>query len=300
MIQFNYHHLYYFFVIAEEGSVTKAAKKLRLAQSSLSMQLGQFEAFLEKKLFLREGKKLILTEDGDHVFSYAKAIFNLGAELADSLGDRTRKGQLRIEIGVANFVPKAFADTLLHFLYSQNEIPYIQLVEKGLNEMIKDLAVHKLDMILSDSPHKAPFEHGIQNYILAKIPVLLCGNKQLTSKVRHFPEDLSKVPMILPTAQSRIYHALHDFFLSQKIKPNIIAEIQDLELVRRLVLSGKGIAPINAITISNAPAKDKLVVIRNSKLLKIHDTIYLIKKERKNDHPLVAKVIKNFKFQFQE
>jgi LysR family transcriptional activator of nhaA len=295
MLRFNYHHLYYFYMIAEEGSVTHAAKKLRLAQSSLSMQLGQFEAFLEKKLFLREGKKIFLTEDGIHVLSYAKAIFNLGDELADSLGDRARKGQLRIEIGVTNFVPKSFADTLLNFLYVQNEIPYIQLVEKNLTTMIKKLSVHKLDMILSDSAHKAPAEQGIQNHILAKIPVLLCGSKTLTSRVKRFPADLSKVPMILPTAQSRTYHALHDYFITHKIKPQIIAEIQDLELVRRLVLSGKGIAPINAVTIANAPSKEKLIVIKNSNLLKIYDTIYLIKKERKNPHPLVDKVIKSFK-----
>lgn len=295
MIHFNYHHLYYFYMIAEEGSVTQAAKKLRLAQSSLSMQLGQFEAFLEKKLFSREGKKLFLTEEGRHVFNYAKAIFNLGDELADSLGDRARKGQLRIEIGVTNFVPKSFADTLLHFLYAQNEIPYIKLVEKNLNSMIKDLSVHKLDMILSDVSYKAPSEHGIQNHILAKIPVLLCGSEKLTSKVKRFPEDLAKVPMILPTAQSRTYHLLHDYFLVHEIKPHIIAEVQDLELVRRLVLSGKGIAPINTVTISNAPSKDKLTVIKKSSLLEIYDTIYLIKKERKNPHPLVTKIIKNFK-----
>jgi LysR family transcriptional activator of nhaA len=194
MLRFNYHHLYYFYMIAEEGSVTHAAKKLRLAQSSLSMQLGQFEAFLEKKLFLREGKKIFLTEDGIHVLSYAKAIFNLGDELADSLGDRARKGQLRIEIGVTNFVPKSFADTLLNFLYVQNEIPYIQLVEKNLTTMIKKLSVHKLDMILSDSAHKAPAEQGIQNHILAKIPVLLCGSKTLTSRVKRFPGRFIKSP----------------------------------------------------------------------------------------------------------
>lgn len=294
MIPFNYHHLYYFYVIAEEGSVTGAAKKLRLSQSSLSMQLKQFEDFLEKKLFIREGRKLFLTEEGTHILSYAKAIFDLGQELADSIGDRKTKEKLRIQIGVSGYIPKSFIDTLLNFLFKQNNMAYINLVEKSVSEMIEDLKVHKLDMVLNDLPHQAPAEEGIQNHIIANIPVLLCANTELAKKVRRLPDDLERVPMILPTAQSQTYHALQEYFLSHKIEPHVIAEIQDLELVRRLVLQGKGIAPMNQITITKGPAKEKLKVIGKSGDLNIHDSIYLIKKSRKNSHPLVTRTLEHF------
>ena len=95
MIPLNYHHLYYFYVIAKEGSVSKAAKTLRLAQPTLSAQLKQFESFLDKKLFERENRKLKLTEDGHRILGYAKSIFDLGQELMDHVGDLSQKGRDR-------------------------------------------------------------------------------------------------------------------------------------------------------------------------------------------------------------
>lgn len=297
MLPFNYHHLYYFYMIAEEGSVTKAAEKLRLAQSSLSMQLSQFEGFLDKKLFVREGKKMLLTEDGNYILSYAKAIFDLGQELSDSLGDRAKQSQLRIQIGVSPLIAKAFVDSLLNYLLKQKNMPYIDVVEKDFKDMLKDLSTHKLDMILNDLPHQAPADHRIQNYLIASIPVALCVSTEFSKKIKKIPEDLDGQPMILPTSQSQTYHALQEYFLTHKVQPKVIAEIQDIELVRRLVLTGKGIAPINEITIRSAPSKDKLAILGKPDQLKIHDSIYLIKKERKNPHPLVEDLLQKFKIE---
>ncbi|MDD3151133.1 MAG: LysR family transcriptional regulator, partial [Candidatus Gastranaerophilales bacterium] len=113
MIPFNYHHLYYFYVIAQEGSIAKATEQLRLAQPTLSAQLKQFENFLNVKLFIRENRKLILTEEGHKVLSYAKLIFDIGQELRERMVDLTDKGRPRIHIGVSNFVPKTIIDLLL-------------------------------------------------------------------------------------------------------------------------------------------------------------------------------------------
>ncbi len=295
MIPINYHHLYYFYVIAEEGSVTRAAEKMRIAQSSLSMQLAQFERGLEKKLFVREGRKMTLTEDGNHILAYAKAIFDLGGELIDSLGDRSLKGKIKIQIGVSSFIPKAVVNALLNFLFTQPNPPYVNVVEKTLEEMAADLMIHKLDMILNDLSYQAPAESGIQNHLLASIPVVLCANRNMAKKVRRIPQDLHHAPMIMPTAQSRIYHALHEYFLFHHVKPNVIAEVQDLELVRRLALAGKGIVPINQFSVKRAPSQERLVILGKANALNIHDSVYLIKKERKNPHPVVQKIISDFK-----
>lgn len=294
MIPFNYHHLYYFYVIAEEGSVTRAAEKLRLAQSSLSMQLAQFEAFLEKKLFIREGRRLYLTEEGSHVLDYAKAIFDLGEELSDSLSDRARKGQLRIQIGISSFIPKSFVDGLLMYLLKQKNRPGLVIVEKNLDGMLQDLAAHKLDMILNDlACHTRP-EQGLENHLIARIPVALCAVNRIARTIRRIPQDLNHAPMILPTAQASTYHALQEYFLAHRIKPDIIGEIQDIELVRRLVLNGKGIAPLNELTIHKGPAKEKLNILGKPNQLNIFDSIYLIRKKRRNPHPLVESLLKKF------
>lgn len=294
MIPFNYHHLFYFYTVAEEGSITKACKKLRLAQPTLSAQIRQFENYLNRKLFLREGKKLILTEEGNDILSYAKAIFDLGKELSDSLGDNPRKGHARIQIGISSFIPKAIAHSVLHFLSEAHKDLYLNVVESSSAEMIEGLRIHKLDMVLDDTPFRGDAAEGIQNHLLVKIPLVLCASKTLAKKFPRIPEDLNNAPMILPTSQSQTYHNLQEYFLRHKIKPRIIAEIQDLELTRRLVLSGKGIAPINQHTVLTAPNHEKLVIL-GKKSLDIFDTVYVIKKERKNPHPLVETLLKNFK-----
>lgn len=295
MIPFNYHHLYYFYVIAEEGSVTLAARKLRISQSSLSMQLAQFEAFLERRLFSREGKKLYLTEEGKHILNYAKGIFDLGQELSDSLNDRTHKDKLKIQIGISPFVPKTFADELLNFIFNQPETAYVDVDEKSTDEMLEDLNRHKLDFVLNDLPFQAPPEAGIQNHLIASIPVVLCANRTLARKIRRLPEDLNNMPLILPTSQSQTHHAVQQYFHKHRVKPRVIAEIQDLELVRRLVLSGRAVAPINKMTVMKAPAKEKLTILGQTGQFKIFDDIYLITKTRKKPHPLVARVIEDFK-----
>ncbi len=294
MIPFNYHHLYYFYTVAEEGSITKACKVLRLAQPTLSAQIKQFENYLNRNLFSREGRKLILTEEGHQVLSYAKAIFDLGEQLSDSLKDNPAAGHSRIQIGISSFIPKAFAHSVLNFLTESHPDLYINVVESSSREMIEDLRVHKLDMMLNDTPYHGDAAEGFQNHLMARIPLVLCAIKPIARKYRRIPQDLDQAPMILPTSQSQTHHSLQEYFLKHNIKPRIIAEIQDLELTRRLVLSGKGIAPINRHTVLTAPASEKLVMLGVGSF-DIHNTVYLIIKERKIPHPLVTNLLKNFK-----
>jgi len=296
MIPFNFHHLYYFYMVANEGSVSKAAAVLRLSQPALSTQLKQLEAYWGFRLFDREARRVSLTEEGHNVLSYAKAIFDLGQELSDSLGDRSSKEHLKIQIGVSSFIPKAIVDTFIKFILNETPKPYLTLIESKSEDMIEDLKTHKLDLVLSDLPHQAPSDEGIQNHVLAKIPIVFCAHKSLANKYKHLPKDLNNAPMILPTAQSQTYHLLQEYFISQKISPRVIAEIQDVELARRLVIAKEGIAPLNEFTVLNAPTKEELAILGSGhSKFQIHDTIYLIKKNRKYPHPLVVKIIDQFK-----
>jgi len=295
MIPFNYHHLYYFYTVAEEGSVSGAAKKLRLAQPTLSAQLKQFEFFLDRKLFLREGKGLRLTDEGRQILTYAKSIFDLGRELADSLRDRPGPGRLRMQLGITGLIPKSFVDSLLRYVFKHFKNTYVTVVEKEMRELVSGLQTHQLDLVLNDLPFQAPAEEGFENYRIASVPVVLCASPRLAARVKRLPSDLERFPMILPTSQSRIYHGLQDFFLTHRIKPVIIAEIQDVELVRRLVLAGTGIAPINLFTARNAPGREKLVILGKPGLLGIEDTVYMIRRKRRQAHPIVEDILKNFR-----
>jgi len=295
MIPFNFHHLYYFFIVAELGSVSKAAQKLRISQPALSAQIKQFETYLNVRLFERTGKKLILTEEGRSAFAYSRIIFDMGREFLDSFQDRTEKGRLRIQIGVSNSIPKTFANALLQFVLKNDPQAHIILHEDTLERMVDELRNHRLDLVLSDMPFQASNQEGITNHLIGRIPIAFCAHPRLAKKYKSFPKDLNGAPMILPTSHSQLYFSVQEYFATHQIIPKIIAEIQDVELIHRMALDGIGIAPLNRYSLLHSSPKGKLVILDQKPKHGIHDAIYLIVKRRKNPHPLVEKISLGFR-----
>lgn len=295
MIPFNFHHLYYFFIVAELGSVSKAAQKLRISQPALSAQIKQFETYLNVRLFERTGKKLILTEEGRSAFAYSRIIFDMGREFLDSFQDRTEKGRLRIQIGVSNSIPKTFANALLQFVLKNDPQAHIILHEDTLERMVDELRNHRLDLVLSDMPFQASNQEGITNHLIGRIPIAFCAHPRLAKKYKSFPKDLNGAPMILPTSHSQLYFSVQEYFATHQIIPKIIAEIQDVELIHRMALDGIGIAPLNRYSLLHSSSKGKLVILDQKPKHGIHDAIYLIVKRRKNPHPLVEKISHSFR-----
>ncbi len=294
MIRFNYHHLYYFYTIARLGSVSKAGEELRLGQPTLSTQLKQFESYLNLKLFERQGRKrLALTEEGRHILSYAKEIFETGQEMMDNLGNLSHKGRIRIQIGAPDSVPKTFVDLLLQFILKIAPKTYLYVQEDRTGSLIEHLKTNFLDIVLTDAP-AGSLDEQIESTLVGKIPIVFCAHTELARKYRSIPKDLHKAPLILPTSHSQIYHSLQEYFAEQKIRPDIVAEVQDVELVRRLVLSKVGIAPLNLLTIKKAPSKEPLAVIGKHGTPKIYEKIYILVKKRIKPHPLVSRIITDF------
>lgn len=290
MIPFNYHHLYYFYTIAKTGSVSLAAKRLRLAQPTLSAQLKQFESFLEKKLFEREGRRLVLTNEGHQVLGYAEAIFDLGKELMDRQGDFSKKGRIRFQIGVDSLISKTIVYMLIQHLFKVSPEVFIVVDENRTDDLIRALKDHQLDLILSDQLPLRQHEEELDYQLLAKIPIFFCAHPKFKAIARGFPKSLGKAPVILPTASSASAQAVKNFFLEHGIEPHIAGEIRDVEIVRRLVLDGAGIAPLNLLTIQKAPASKKLLVLKSGKEAILEEKIYAISKKRKNPHALLEQV----------
>jgi LysR family transcriptional activator of nhaA len=296
MIPFNYHHLYYFYTIARLGSVSKAAEELRLGQPTLSSQLKQFETYFKVKFFDREGRKLVLTREGRYLLSYAQDIFDTGREMTEGLGRLSNKRlRPRIRIGASSFIPKAFVDALLKFLLSIDPKIHISVQESSEDKMVEDLKTHLLDLILTDSPPGSALDEVIESHHIGRIPIVFCANPALARKHPAAPQGLNGAPLILPTAHSQVYHSVQEYLNAHRLKPDIVAEIQDVELVRRLALSGVGIAPLNLFTVKNAPSKEPLVVLRNKSRFSIWDNIYLFTQKRRGIHPLIPSIIKRFR-----
>ncbi len=292
MIPFNFHHLYYFYTLSKEGSVTSAAKKLRIGQPALSFQIKQFENFLGFRLFNREGKKLTLSEEGQHLKAYAEDIFETGREMMQSLGTLSKKGRLKTNIGATPYVPKSFLDALLNFILKLEPEQYLTLHEERMEKLAEMLDAHEIDFILTDMPY-ADKSRAIESYLIEKVPVVFIAHPSISKKLGSFPGCLEEAPMILPTSNSQIYLALQEYFISHKIKPKVVAEIQDVEIVRRLVLNKAGIAPINQYTLMHAPSNESLVVL-NKKPLGIYRSVFILAKKRKKAHPLLDSLLSKF------
>lgn len=296
MISLNYHHLYYFYVIAREGSIAKATKQLRLAQPTLSAQLKQLEDALDVKLFTRENRRLILTEEGHKVLSYATLIFDIGRELQDRIVDLKHKGRPHIHVGVSNFVPKTMIDLLLHFILQYQPDTYIQLEKDKMERLIQDLEDHTIDIVLTDTPFEKTLGKEFQNKFIGKIPIVFCAHPRLAKKIQRFPHDLTGQPLILPATPRQIAYRIKEFLYEQHVEPKIIGEIQDIETIRRLALRGYGIAAINELTVKEAPSNTRLVILDQDHRHTIYEKVYIITKKRKHTLPLVDFVLKNFRF----
>jgi len=295
MIPFNYHHLYYFYVVAKERSFSKAAKVLRVSQPALSAQLRQLESYWGHQLFKRDPRNLTLTEEGLVIFNYAKAIFDLGQELADTVVNRKHTENLKIQLGASSAVPKAIVEALVQFIYHYKPTANLILRQDKIDNMIEDLMIHKLDLVINDFSYETPFEQGVQNHLVGTIPMVFCVSKDLAKKFKNIPRDLNEAPLILPTAPDQTYHAMQNYIHTNKIKPKIIAEIQDLELGRMLVAMGKGVGLLNSYAVLNCPERKNLAILKDRSRFKINDTIYLINRARKIPHPLITRIIENFR-----
>lgn len=296
MIPFNYHHLYYFYVIAQEGSIAKATTQLRLAQPTLSAQLKQFEEFLGMKLFLREKRKLTLTEDGHKVLAYAKMIFDIGQEFKDRLGDWSVTGRQHLRVGISSSVPKTMVDLFFDFVLKKEPEAYIHLKKDKMETLIQDLEDHTIDVVLTDTPFEASFGGDIQSKFIGRIPMVFCAHANLAKKIRKFPDDLTGQPLILPAAPRQIAYTVREFLHEHYLKPRIVGEIEDVETIRRLALRGHGVAVINKLTVQEAPSKQKLVILDATSKYQMYEKVYIITKKRKYALPLVELIVDRFKF----
>lgn len=295
MIPFNYHHLYYFYTVARLGSVTRAAQELRIGQPALSTQVRSFERFLDTPLLEREGRSLRLTDAGQYVYAYAKDIFDLGREFKDGFSDLGhRGGRPAMQIGLSQTVSKSFADTLLHFLLKEAPDLRLTVREAGTAALVDQMRAHALDLVLSDEPGPADPSGAVETRLVGEVPVVLCARTDKAHAYRNIPGDLDGAPFILPI-DSRTGRAVREFFIAKEVRPRIVAEVEDIELVRRLVLAGAGLAPLDLYTALRAPSGSKLTILGERSLLGLSERTYVLTMRRKRQHPLVPRILERFR-----
>ncbi len=283
----NYHHLFYFRTIATEGSIARAAEKLRLGQPTLSAQLKQLEETLGTPLFERKHKKLILTEQGRKALEYSNEIFRLGAEMQEVLEDRAAPTRTHLAVGALDSVPKHVILNLTKAAYKLGNCVVSVLEGKG-DELLRELTLHRIDLVLSNYLPSVSEMDKIRCRKIAQTPVYVYGAPKFKSLRKLFPQSLHQAPFVLPTRHSRLRHDLENYFRAKNITVDAIAETQDTSLQLLLGEAGLGLLPVQEIT-----AREKVkegVLVEIGSLPSVNEELYLISASRKIENPIASQL----------
>jgi LysR family transcriptional activator of nhaA len=285
----NYHHLLYFWVVAREGGLVAGGKVLRLSHPTLSAQIHALEANLGEKLFTKVGRKLALTETGRVVFRYAEEIFTLGREMVDTVKGRSTGQPLRLEVGIANVVPKLVVRRLLQPALGLPEPVRLVCYEESYEKLLADLALHTLDIVISDAPVPTGSSVRAFNHLLGETGVSFFGTSELVrAHKRGFPGSLNGAPVLLPLENLALRRSLNQWFDRNDIKPRVVAEFEDSALLK--VFGGDGVGLFAAPTVVEDEVMAQYGVQLLGRVEEVRERFYAISVERRLKHPAVVAI----------
>jgi LysR family transcriptional activator of nhaA len=285
----NYHHLLYFWLVAREGSLARASSELRLAQSTVSKQIHLFEHMLGHDLFTKSGRRLVLTESGRVVFRYADEIFGLGREMLDTLRDRPVGRPLRVTVGIADVVPKLIAERILAPALKLTGPVRLICMEGKPDRLLADLALHELDVILTDAPASPNVKIRAFSHLLGESEIAFFGRADLAIKYRrNFPASLHGAPVLLPTDNTVLRRSLDQWFEAQGVRPNIVGEFEDSALLKVFGLRGAGLFPAVSVIAKEVEAQYKVRLI--GQVPEVRERLYAVTVERRIKHPAVLAI----------
>ncbi len=287
MAHINLKHLRYFWAVASHGSIARASQVLHLTPQTISGQLRELEDQIGIKLFAKTGRNLILTDTGRLVFSYADDMFRINDELQDVLAGRTPGGGLTLNVGIAMVVPKLLAHRVLAPALAMPEPMRLVCVEKPLVDLLADLSVHKLDLVLADSPLNPALNIRAYNHALGESPVSFFAAKDQAGRWRDgFPQSLEAAPMLLPSSGSALRRALDFWFDRIGVRPRTVAEIEDRALMKTFGEAGAGIFTSPRAVENDVLTKYAVEVVGRTE--DVTERFYAISAERRIKHPAVS------------
>jgi len=290
-IWINYHHLFYFKIIAEQGSVSKAAEVLRLGQPTLSAQLKQFEESLGVQLFERSHKRLSLTEHGQMALEYAKSIFELGSEMYEVLHDKFTSSRVHLQIGALDSIPKQILLQLSKAAYKL-ESCQISVIEGKLDELVRELAAHRLDLVLTNFLPVGSGGRTFYHRTIVKKPVSIYGTHRFKKLRENFPQSMNGQPVILPTFDSKLRYDLEHWSKTRGVMLDVIAETQDIALKKLMAVDGLALIPAAAHTVTRQVLAGDLIEI--GKLTGIYEELFLMRAPRRKSHALASTLMEKF------
>ncbi len=285
----NFRHLYFFRVVAAEGSVTRAAERLGLAIQTVSTQLAALEQSLGKSLLTQQGRRLVPTDAGRVALTYAEQIFELGDRMQEALNEAD-VGRTRLTVGISDSLPKLIANRLLQAAFGIDAPVKLICVEREFETLLADLALHKLDVVLTDRTVRATASLRVFSHLLGESEMMLFGTAPLARKYgRNFPRSLTGAPMLLPTRNNALRGRIDEWLLKHEVRPDIVGEFEDNAMLNTFGRDGRGLffAPagleqdirgqFNAVPVGGAP--------------ELREQFYALSSERRIRHPAVEAIL---------
>jgi LysR family transcriptional activator of nhaA len=286
MTPLNYKHLHYFWVVAQEGSMTRAAERLGVAIQTISGQLSLLERQLGKALFNSQGRGLVLSEAGRVALGYADQIFQLGDALVDAVQNSDNETTLRLRAGISDGIPKLLAYRLLSSVTSMPADVRLICDEGEFETLLADLALHRLDVVLTD--RAAPIGGNLKLFStrLGEFENGLFGAPELCERyAAGFPLSLDGAPMLLPTRHNAIRNRIDRWLESNNIRPKIVGEFEDSALLNTFGRGGLGIFPAPLLLAEQVAAQLNAQAI--GPMTGVSEQIFAISNERRIRHPAI-------------
>ena len=288
----NYQHLLYFWSVVRTGSLTRACEELALSAPTISAQLRTLESRLGEKLLTKSGRTLVPTEIGRLVYGYAEQIFGLGQDLLEALEHRPTARPLRLVVGIDDVFPKEIAYRILKPALTLQRPVRLLCREGTLERLVADLALHEIDVVLSDAPVTPSLNVRAYSHSLGTCEVVWMATPTLARTLRRaFPKSLDGVPVLLPTDDTAIRRALDQWLEKNDVHPVMIGEFEDYAMLREFARAGHGFAPVPSFL--EEQFRREYGVARVGIAHGVKGEFYAISVERKIKNPAVAALTDN-------
>lgn len=288
MRNLNFNHLHYFWAVAHEGSLTRAAEHMNLSQSALSVQIQKLEHQIGQPLFERVGKKLILTEAGQIALDYADTVFKAGDELLSTLQGRPLANRQVLRVGALTTLSRNFQLEFLRPLVGRSDVELI--VRSGnIRDLLAQLEAHAVDVVLANSAAPRDARSSLRNHLLNEQPVSLVGRPRTDKPKFRFPDDLRNEPLLLPSLDSDIRVAFDRVLEMAGIRPTILAEVDDMAMLRLLAREREGVTLVPLIVV-----RDELeagILVEHCRVPEVIENFYAIVKKRRFPNRLLTDVL---------
>ncbi|MGB9109654.1 MAG: transcriptional activator NhaR [Telluria sp.] len=285
----NFRHLYYFWVVAKEGGITRAAERLGLAVQTISSQLTLLEQSMGKTLFSQQGRRLVLTEAGRVAMNYADQIFLLGLQMQEAVNEAD-SGRIRLAVGISDSLPKLSAYRMLEEAMKIEKKVRLVCYEDQFEALLADLALHKLDVVLTDREVQPGSALKVFSHQLFESEMLVVGTPELAERYgADFPGNLNGAPFLLPTRNNALRGKIEAWFVQASVKPDVVGEFEDNALLNTFGRRGLGL--FFAPAALAAEIAEQFGAVQVGAVPGVREQFYVISNERKIKHPAVEAIL---------